>query len=161
MPPSMSPLRAEETHLMKEYQDLPTSASSPSSPTFIEKNQDRNQFIHNAYKTLKSSRPYLIPSFFAPSGTALGKAKLHPTSYLDGLRGVAAFFVVLHHFLLDWFPSLVYSYGSSPDNRYLFQLPFIRIIYSGGGMVSTFFVISGYVLSRKVCFCLRSLSMLF
>jgi peptidoglycan/LPS O-acetylase OafA/YrhL len=90
----------------------------------------------------------LIPSFVRPSESG-SKRKLHKTSFLDGLRGVAAFFVFIHHFILDWYPKLSVGWKAHPSDYYFFQLPFIRIIYSGRGMVAIFFVISGYVLSYK------------
>ena len=75
--------------------------------------------------------------------------KLHATSYLDGLRGIAAFIVFLHHGTQAFLPSLRPGWASSPDSLNLLALPIVRIIYSGGAMVSIFFVISGYVLSIR------------
>lgn len=75
--------------------------------------------------------------------------KLHPTSYLDGLRGCAAFVVFLHHSTQAFLPSLRPGWASSPEHLNLLALPVIRVMYSGGAMVSLFFVISGYVLSIK------------
>ncbi|KUJ08245.1 uncharacterized protein LY89DRAFT_338870 [Mollisia scopiformis] len=89
---------------------------------------------------------FLVPSFLHRTTTP---SKLHSTSYLDGLRGVAAFFVFIHHSVIDWYPFLKYGYGSSADDHNIFQLPFIRLLYSGGAMVCIFFVISGFVLSKK------------
>jgi peptidoglycan/LPS O-acetylase OafA/YrhL len=91
----------------------------------------------------------LTPSFLRTSREGAAKPRLHPTSYLDGLRGVAGFFVWIHHFILFWFPSLSHGYNSGPNTTSIFQLPFRRIVYSGRGMVTIFFVISGYVLSYK------------
>jgi peptidoglycan/LPS O-acetylase OafA/YrhL len=90
----------------------------------------------------------LMPSFFRRSDPA-AKTKLHPTAYLDGVRGVAAFFVFIYHFLSDWFPALRYGYASGPEYYNILQFPIIRIFYQGRGMVTTFFIISGYVLSYK------------
>jgi len=77
--------------------------------------------------------------------------RLHPTSYLDGLRGVASFIVFMGHYTeenLGWYtePYGLYENGapSSP-----LQLPFLRVIYSARPMVHIFFIISGYVLSYK------------
>jgi len=81
---------------------------------------------------------------------------LYPTSYLDGLRGVAALFVVFNHYVAQYFPYITYGWmsGDGSDsvrgyNNRLVQLPIIRAIYSGTFMVTIFFVISGYVLSHK------------
>ncbi|KAL8728437.1 MAG: hypothetical protein Q9166_005399 [cf. Caloplaca sp. 2 TL-2023] len=75
--------------------------------------------------------------------------KLHPTSWLDGLRGVAALIVFFHHSSQIWFRGLRPGWASNPDAYHIMQLPVLRILFSGGAMVSIFFVISGYVLSTK------------
>jgi peptidoglycan/LPS O-acetylase OafA/YrhL len=83
------------------------------------------------------------------------ESRLHPTSYLDGLRGAASFFVFIHHSSLALFPEIRPGYGASPqppfpvNHNYLIQLPFLRLVYSGSAMVDIFFVISGAVLSLK------------
>lgn len=106
----------------------------------------------------------LLPSFVASylrpgSGgttTAGGKKKkkpprrLHPTSYLDGLRGVAAFIVYVYHFSLMWrYQDLEIGYWSPWSGHYWYQLPFVRLLVSGRASVTVFFVISGYVLSTR------------
>jgi len=75
--------------------------------------------------------------------------KIRPTAYLDGIRGVAAFLVLLHHYILDYFRTLQRGYLTLPGDTLLLQLPFVRILYSGRFMVSLFFVLSGYVLAHK------------
>lgn len=80
-------------------------------------------------------------------------APLRRTSYLDGLRGFAAFVVYwLHHELWSHNASVtVFQDAYGYDNRRHFvTLPFIRNFFSGGHFaVSVFFVLSGYVLSAK------------
>lgn len=70
---------------------------------------------------------------------------------LDGLRGTAALIVVVSHCMLAFFPYL--HSGTATDlnadwQRIVFNSPFLAL-YSGGFSVSVFFVLSGYVLSRK------------
>jgi hypothetical protein len=48
----------------------------------------------------------LIPSFLGFSSEAAAPRKLQRTSYLDGLRGVAALCVVIAHYEATYFPSL-------------------------------------------------------
>ncbi|KAL8648269.1 MAG: hypothetical protein Q9210_005093 [Variospora velana] len=91
--------------------------------------------------------PELLPAWWNYSRTS--PPALHPTSWLDGLRGVAALFVFFHHTSQVWLRGLRPGWGSSPDAYHIMQLPVLRIIFSGGAMVSIFFVISGYVLSTK------------
>ena len=82
---------------------------------------------------------------------------LHKTAYLDGLRGFAAFLVYWHHHVL-WVHNAdrlaqnsIFENGFGYDNKYYFAtFPGIRLFFCGGHFaVSTFFVISGYVLSLK------------
>jgi hypothetical protein len=71
------------------------------------------------------------------------------TSWLDGLRGVAAVQVFFFHFFgrhTQW----GHSWGSTPEDKYIHQLVIFRPIWAGGsGAVSTFFVISGYAITYK------------
>ncbi|MCJ1359214.1 MAG: hypothetical protein MMC33_009214 [Icmadophila ericetorum] len=96
--------------------------------------------------------PALLPSFLSPILVINNLAeplKLSPTSHLDGLRGIAALFVYVGHFVGPFYADQFqhgYGYGS---NRSVVQLPIIRLAYSGSPMVSVFFVISGFVLSIK------------
>lgn len=115
----------------------------------------------------------LVPSFVADAVWPEHRQswKLHPTSYLDGLRGIASVVVFICHYTEENHPSLIPSYGLNPDlsPSSWIQLPFIRIIFSGRPMVHIFFVISGFVLSYKPvksihsrnldrCFCILSSS---
>jgi peptidoglycan/LPS O-acetylase OafA/YrhL len=76
--------------------------------------------------------------------------RLHPTAWLDGLRGVASLMVAIHHSSWLWYPGLSNGWGISPDNRLFVQLPIIRIFYAAGSaMVAIFFIVSGFSLSYK------------
>ncbi|KAK3382981.1 acyltransferase 3 [Lasiosphaeria ovina] len=76
--------------------------------------------------------------------------RLHSTSYLDGLRGIASVIVFICHYTEENFGALTASYGIHEDEPSgLLQLPYLRIIFSGRPMVHIFFVISGFVLSYK------------
>lgn len=81
--------------------------------------------------------------------------KLRPTSYLDGLRGFAAFLVYWQHHEL-WSheatdQTSVFEDGFGRNGKYAFcAFPGVRIFFTGGHFaVAVFFVISGYVLSAK------------
>ncbi len=85
--------------------------------------------------TITTSRP--------ESPTAPGRLRS-----LDGLRGLAAFVVVVHHTLLT-VPNLAESYrGGSVHGMAarLFAFSPLHLIWSGGEAVILFFVLSGYVL---------------
>lgn len=72
--------------------------------------------------------------------------------YLDGLRGIAAFIVVISHYMQVFYPATLNGnpqqahwkwdiwYGQSP----------INLFYNGQFAVCMFFVLSGYVLSVKM-----------
>lgn len=95
----------------------------------------------------------LLPSFlinyYRPSA-AMKPSSLHPTSYLDGLRGIAAFITYTYHFGLMWrWHDLETGYGSAHSDRYWYQFPIVRLLVSGRASVTVFFVISGYVLSIR------------
>ena len=63
------------------------------------------------------------------------------------MRGLAAFFVYIRHFSAITHPDIQPGFGSSDSNRWIIQLPFLRLLISGPSMVALFFIISGYALS--------------
>lgn len=73
--------------------------------------------------------------------------------YLEGLRGVAAFSVVIHHYLIAFYPAhftadLGQSHLSNHMDVAYATSPF-NILTNGNFAVCLFFVLSGYVLSYK------------
>ena len=85
----------------------------------------------------------LKPEIFARS-SGLSQRKLHPTAYLDGLRGFAAFIVYWHHHQL-WpraFADLILENAYGYEKRYYFAcLPGVRTFFTGGHFaVAVFFV---------------------
>lgn len=83
------------------------------------------------------------------------KQQLRRTAYLDGLRGFAALLVYWHHHQLWAHDStdgmFVFENAWGYEGKYYFAtIPGIRNFFTGGHYsVTTFFVISGYVLSAK------------
>lgn len=108
---------------------------------------------------------FLLPSFvtayFRRGKPASRPRVIRPTAYLDGVRGVAAFFVFCSHWSGGWTLQPQWGYGALPydhkpedgppaiPNNLFIQLPFVRVIITGRACVTIFFVISGYVLSVK------------
>ncbi|KIV85435.1 hypothetical protein PV11_01131 [Exophiala sideris] len=87
----------------------------------------------------------LRPKILSPSGDK--QQQQHATAWLNGVRGVAAFFVVFSHLRPVFY--LQYGDGWSSQHPRFLELPIIRLFYSGAPMVTIFFVISGYALSFK------------
>src|SRR6202012_1390350 len=93
---------------------------------------------------------WFLPSFLQDLPQSLhnnsSKPKVRPTAWLDGLRGWAALFVFWYHFSMNYhhWTSLGWGYQ---DNRAILTLPVIRTVIAGPGMVSIFFVVSGYSLT--------------
>ncbi|KAL8403007.1 hypothetical protein RB594_008316 [Gaeumannomyces avenae] len=106
---------------------------------------------------------FLVPSFLrhshgpAAAATAVSGRdfrhsrtridRLGPTSYLDGMRGVAAFVVFLCHYFYTCF-RIAEGWGYNGNDSAL-TLPVLRLWYQGPPMVAVFFVVSGYALSIK------------
>jgi len=92
----------------------------------------------------------LLPSFLARELGHVDKDAVIPaataTSYLNGLRGLAALFVAVSHYMTDH-PWVNHSWGQTPGDYSLVQLPFVRLVYSGIFMVTIFFVLSGFALT--------------
>lgn len=115
--------------------------------------QDHTIFFNSGKRLLQKLAFGLVPSFvqrrLRPSPTKSNR--LHPTSYLDGLRGVASFIVFMGHYTeetVGWYTEPYGLYEDKAPSSPL-QLPLLRVIYSPRPMVHIFFIISGYVLSYK------------
>jgi len=118
---------------------------------------EKSNLLRLTGRKMRSVAIAILPSFLQSfvSGVPSQSAKVSPTAWLDGMRGYAAFFVFLCHFELAYHRKGAFLYGTVEDpnfpneNRYLLQLPIIRLINNGPAMVCIFFVISGYALSLK------------
>ncbi|RDW62119.1 hypothetical protein BP6252_11552 [Coleophoma cylindrospora] len=78
-----------------------------------------------------------------------GSLQLRKTSWLDGVRGVAALGVYIFHAMGCW-ASVVAAWHADKDQNNILQLPILRTVFvSGGTAVSLFFALSGYVLTQN------------
>ncbi|QQS60878.1 MAG: acyltransferase [Candidatus Moraniibacteriota bacterium] len=73
--------------------------------------------------------------------------------YLEGLRGIASLVVVVHHFILAFYPALFFgssfSYHFQKDVEKFMSGSVLSLFYNGNFAVCLFFVLSGFVLSYK------------
>lgn len=157
--------RAEEGHKLLDLEklershdffDSKTTLASPHSPTgrrvsitsMLKDGLPRLFILSRSWKQLLF---FLLPTFIQScySPRRIGQTRpLHPTAWLDGMRGVAAFCVFMDHLSYSNHDTYTaYGYGSS--NYELFKLPFLRFLYTGASQVAIFFVVSGYALSYK------------
>lgn len=143
-----------------EKRDLP-----PEPPSLYDTAVLCGRYLSNraasVSKTLKStgaasqrSSPQRSPS---PSRSAFhrsagaGAAATTPsrshsaTAYLSGVRGVAAVIVFIFHSTWAFTGAVDQGYGVDEHNRYLLQLPVLRLVHAGHAMVGVFFLIGGYV----------------
>ncbi|KAI1138417.1 acyltransferase family-domain-containing protein [Hypoxylon sp. FL0543] len=101
------------------------------------------------------ARPFRSWLSMSWSSSAEVPKALRSTAYLDGLRGFASFLVYWHHHQLwahaSTHQNQIFEDAFGYDEEYRFaSFHGIRTFFTGGHYaVSTFFVISGYVLSAK------------
>ncbi|KAF4637093.1 hypothetical protein G7Y89_g999 [Cudoniella acicularis] len=106
----------------------------------------------NSRSRFEQIKIYLLPSFIQPyyTGESAIRRKPSPTAYLNGIRGYASFAVFIQHYSNEYYRGEhTFGYHSRPEDVHLIQLPFIRLCFSGGFMVTIFFLLSGYVLAYK------------
>lgn len=83
----------------------------------------------------------LLPRYMQPGGLKV-KKELHPTAYLDALRG--------------WVALLVMNYHTFGNKATILEKPLFSAFLNGRAMVDIFFVISGYVLSHRLLRMMRN-----
>src|SRR6187551_3267809 len=71
-------------------------------------------------------------------------------AYLDGLRGVAAFLVVVAHLVCGFFPGFYFVAAEGHEWQKAFATTPLFVLVSGVFQVLIFFVLSGFVLSAAV-----------
>lgn len=84
-----------------------------------------------------------------PTDTA--KPIVEREEHLEGLRGVGALVVVLHHFAWAFFPAIIAGYAAQahyPFEYIIYKTP-LHLLVAGPFALCLFFMLSGYVLSYK------------
>lgn len=128
-----------------QYRPLPTASADALEQKSA--SEDNEVLWHTVLRTKASS--WLSGLFqHQKAQDAKPRPTQQDTAWLDGLRGLAAFVVYVEHFSLPYQNGMLVAYGS-PNATSLWQLPIVRLLYSGTPMVSIFFVVSGCALSLK------------
>ncbi|KAG9959029.1 hypothetical protein KCU61_g7821, partial [Aureobasidium melanogenum] len=145
----------EEQHLMSAIELDPetTTQTLPlTEPSYLEKLAFPSKT--STLNTTKQILHFLLPSFLhftsasssEPINERLPKP-VHPTAWLDGMRGIAALLVYVYHLSYSTHDvDTAWTYDGKQD---FLRLPLIRFFYNGHFMVAIFFVLSGYALSYK------------
>ncbi|KAI9706076.1 MAG: hypothetical protein M1836_005482 [Candelina mexicana] len=164
---SIEPLLAEESsgsESSEEYSEKPTSEHRPEDCfDFLFIDNVVSHSLHTCWEHMRPFILFLVPSFlhryFALIDESARPPNLHAVASLDGIRGFASLGIFILHFTDTYCSHRVnYGFGVDPDNRWWFQIPFIRVFWTGNSLVACFFVISGYVLSHKPLKQMRSRS---
>ncbi|KAI0467894.1 hypothetical protein F4859DRAFT_506574 [Xylaria cf. heliscus] len=130
----------------RQYEALPLTATSPQTTSDSWMPPSRG-------KTTAGWLVFLLPFCIAgPLGlTERRLPKTTSTTYLNGIRGLACWIVFNEHMTMDKYRAFIFKpYGAVQDGKKLehfIQLPFVRALIAGKGMVCIFFVLSGFVLS--------------
>lgn len=135
----------ENLHLLEEQPDVKEAYPDDLSPP-------RRLSWPFILRRVSEAAFFLLPSFVQSRlrPHPVRPVKLHPTAYLDGMRGLAALFVFFYHLSYSSHDVLTaYAAGEPGQNREFLKLPFVRFIYTGPAMVAIFYVVSGYALSYK------------
>lgn len=139
-----------------EYESLPLTNNGV--PAVDDVKEVDSAAAEPRFRWLQATKPSsqrfwaLVPFIIA---RPLGKTnrtlpKTTSTTYLNGIRGLACWVVFNHHMTMDIYrPWIFKPYGLGPpgENEYFFQLPIVRVLHTGKGMVCLFFALSGFVLS--------------
>jgi hypothetical protein len=128
-------------NMMKDYQPSVIWAIIEAD---VSQHPDHMIFFSSGKRLLQRMAFGVLPSFvqrrLRPGLTK--SQRIHPTSYLDGLRGVASFIVFMGHYTeenLGWYtePYGLYEDGAASSPL---QLPLVRVIFSARPMVHIFFM---------------------
>ncbi|EKD16176.1 acyltransferase [Drepanopeziza brunnea f. sp. 'multigermtubi' MB_m1] len=128
--------------LREQEEEEYNAAALTSADDYLSPYEDKSRSV---FHRIESSR-FLQTFLRYPAPDSL---KLKPTSWLDGVRGVAALEVYVFHTISCW-RTIFPAFGAQSDQMSLIQLPVIRSFFvTGGTAVCVFFVLSGYVLTYK------------
>lgn len=131
---------------------LPIAEEETGKPNGEAPSSNTSLAVSPAHIARRLSRA-LLPSFLslrASHSDGSTPAQHSSTLYLDGLRGYASICVLNSHVVTAFTNAPQVDWGFS-DGQYLAptSLPGIRLLFSGPGMVTLFFLVSGFSCSLK------------
>ena len=77
------------------------------------------------------------------------KGKVFPTTYLNGMRGIAAIKVFAFHFLHFYTDHTFVPYGRDAAHSLFLDLPVVQFLYAGT-TAQVFFVVAGYLMTLQL-----------
>lgn len=150
----LDPRGERDASQLEEQASSPATATAEANPnanadpaTETEsKAPSRGGLGRAGMRALGCAAYFLVPSFLqSGEKKAMRERVMTETSYLNGLRGLAAWLVFVTHLLYD--PGFHEGYAGRPGD-FAIQLPFLRLLFAGQFMVAIFFILSGFVLVR-------------
>jgi hypothetical protein len=129
----------EDSHLLSSYEKEAEQHVYTRKPSIFGRSLPRLPSISPTGVLQASNYPRygrkfsfaLLPSFIQNKIRPSTKPTkpLHPTGFLDGMRGVAAFLVIVFHLVVCCYDAKHgFASGDHGEHREFFKLPFIRII---------------------------------
>ncbi|KAK4946413.1 hypothetical protein LTR10_014612 [Elasticomyces elasticus] len=104
----------------------------------------------HAYKLSKRLGYCFVPQLLRSHiwGESAVQLKNHPTSYLSGLRGLAAVKVFTFHFLNTFSDAGFVAWGEDEQHKYFLELPIIRYLFASA-TAHIFFGVAGYMTTLR------------
>jgi len=124
----------------------------PTAPAVLLSEISRPSNIFSALRSLFARCLYaFVPQLVRTKcfNDPLSPEPSHSTSWLTGLRGIAAMMVFNRHYSAPFTLTTYVRYGATPTDTWVHQLPVFEMLYDGLLGVVIFFTISGYVCSVK------------
>jgi len=143
----MANVKASLTSLRQfSARNMPKSSAPPPPPDYFPTSSSIHVGTSRGFaRHFRSACIFLLPSFLARKGRP--DEPLRSTAFLDGLRGIAAFAVYIHHMTYLIFEED--QAWTAEHNHNWFRMPILKLIIAGPAAVLVFFVVSGYSLSLK------------
>ena len=103
------------------------------------------------YRRAKRLGYCLVPSLLRSKiwNETSPKAKQFPTTYLNGLRGIAAVKVFAFHYLHFFTDHTFVPYGRDDQHKLFLDLPIVQFLYAGT-TAQVFFVVAGYLMTLQL-----------